>query len=61
MKDSVEKLHFFFFYEEYGLLFNEQKYPKVGFSLNDFGIRCMSDPSMLLFSARLSDILFWRS
>lgn len=37
MKDNVEKLHgFSFCYEAYGLLFNEQKYPKVSFSLNDF-------------------------
>lgn len=29
MKDNVG---FSFFYEAYGLLFHEQKYPKVGFS-----------------------------
>lgn len=55
------RIFFSFFYEAYGLLLNEQKYPKVGFSLNDFGIQCMSDLSMLSFSARLPDILFWGS
>lgn len=33
MKDNVG---FSFFYEAYGLLFNEQKYPKVGFFLKRF-------------------------
>lgn len=33
MKDNVG---FSFVYEAYGLLFNEQKYPKVSFSQNDF-------------------------
>lgn len=37
LKDNVEKLQgFSFFYEAYGLLLNEQKYPKVVFSYNDF-------------------------
>lgn len=62
MKDNVEKLHVFLSFTRHMVycLMNKN-IQKLVFLKTIFGIRCMSDLSVLLFGARLPDILFWGS